>query len=225
MMNHFRIVDLTHSIRPDMPVWPGDPPTRIEPAAALLREGYALNRLIIGEHSGTHTGAPCHLIAGAADMASIPAWRLVLPVVKLDFQSEASSTAKFLVSPEHISRWERGGGTIAAGSAILIETGWDVCWRDTGRYFGENFPGIEPGAAELLAKRGVAAIGIDSPGVDGGDSRDFAANRTLAESGALHLENLTNLNQLPLSGAWVFIGALPIVGGSGSPARILALVP
>jgi kynurenine formamidase len=225
MMNGFKIIDLTHPIQHDLPVWPGDPPTCIVPATTIPQIGYALNRLTIGEHSGTHVGAPCHLIPDAADMASIPAANLILPTMKIDVRGQAASAARFLVSPDQLQQWEKDHGKVAAGSAILIETGWSVHWHDAGRYFAENFPGLERETVDLLMIRGVKAVGIDSPGIDGGGSCDFAANRALARNGALHLENLANLDRVPLKGAWIFIGALPIIGGSGSPARILALMP
>jgi len=224
-VKRFRIVDLSHPIRPDLPVWPGDPPTSLQPAATLEKSGYTLNRLTIGEHSGTHAGAPCHLIPDAMDMASIPASSLVLPAVKLEVRELAATACRFLLSPEDVQRWEKKHGLIMSGAAVLIETGWSAHWHDPGRYYSEKFPGLDLQTVENLGRRGITAVGIDSPGIDGGGSRDFAANRALAANGMLHLENLTGLREVPEKDAWIFIGALPIVGGSGSPARILAMVP
>jgi kynurenine formamidase len=76
-----------------------------------------------------------------------------------------------------------------------------------------------------VEERGVLGLGIDTAGIDGGASQTLEANRILLDNGRFHLENLTNLERLPARGAWLFIGALPLVGGSGSPARVLAWLP
>ena len=68
-------------------------------------------------------------------------------------------------------------------------------------------------------------MGIDTAGIDGGTSQTLEANRVLLDNGRFHLENLTNLGRLPAKGAWLFIGALPLVGAGGSPARVLAWFP
>ena len=89
-----------------------------------------------------------------------------------------------------------------------------------------NFPGFSKEAVEfLIANRKIIGIGIDSPGIDGGGSTEYSANKLLAKAGLYHLENLTNLKNLCFKNIFIFIGALPIISGSGSPCRIIALQP
>jgi len=121
---------------------------------------------------------------------------------------------------------------IPAAAAVLIETGWSSRWPDAAAYFARDaggtmhFPGISLEAMQLLVvERGVRIVGIDTAGLDGGTSATFAAGRMLAQQGGVHLENLARLAQVPPTDAWLIIGALAVAGGSGAPARVLALVP
>lgn len=223
----YRIIDLSHPLQPGMPVWPGDPPLAITPAAGLDREGYYLNRLTLGEHTGTHAGAPAHYLAGGLAMDAIPVDDLIAPLftIAVPLQGDA------LLEPADVADWEARFGPLPPGCAVAVATGWSRRWPDEKSYLGRaadgslHFPGISPAAMELIVRaRGARIVGIDTPGLDGGLSADFLSGKILAGQGGIHLENLTALDQLPARGAWIVIGALPIAGGSGSPARVLALV-
>jgi kynurenine formamidase len=223
----FTVVDLTHPLHEGMPVWPGDPPVQIVTAAERERDGFLLQRISCGEHSGTHAGAPRHFLAEGPAMAEMPAERLVARAVRI---SRCLGRDE-LFAPEAVIAWEAEHGAIPLGSAVVIETGWSRFWPDAGAYFAldaagtMHFPGISVAAMRLLVEeRGVTTVGIDSAGLDGGMSTDYQANILLARHGGLHLENLAGLDRIPPTGAWLVIGALPIAGGSGSPARVLALV-
>ncbi|NOY60942.1 MAG: cyclase family protein [Calditrichaeota bacterium] len=229
-LQNYRIVDLTHPISEKMPHWPGDPKTVIRRVANFGHHGFNLNRVAIGEHSGTHIGAAKHFVANGADVSAIPAESLISKAFKLDFSEPALQDRDFLISRNHILQWEEKFTTIESHSLVLLQTGWSRFWQNSEHYFGSekermHFPGIALDAAKFLAKeRQIIGIGIDSPGIDGGLAKDFAANRFLAEHGVFHLENLNRLESLDCCDNLVFIGALPIENGSGSPCRVLGLV-
>ena len=116
------------------------------------------------------------------------------------------------------------------GSAALFRTGWDAFADDHERYMGPagdlHFPGVSEEAALLLVEqRGVAGVGIDTLGIDPGNVSEFSVHRhaTLLH-GVWNLECLVNLDQVPPVGALLIVGALPLAGGSASPARVLALI-
>lgn len=224
----FKIIDLTHPWQRAMPVWPGDPPVEITPAAEYGRDGFYLNALSCGEHSGTHAGAPVHFYAHGLTMAGFPAERLIVPLIKIT----ASLQKDELLQREAVFAWQKRHGVLPPSSAVVIETGWSRHWPEVEAYFAEgedgrmHFPGISEEAMLLLVEeRGVRTVGIDTAGLDGGLSADYRANKVLARRSGLHIENLTNLDRVPPAGAWLVIGALPIMEGSGSPARVLALIP
>jgi len=115
-------------------------------------------------------------------------------------------------------------GPIDAGSAVLALTGWERYRSDAERYVGGAFPGFGVGAAELLLERRVVGLGIDTLGVDPGAAADFPVHHMTLPAGLWHLEGLVNLAELPARGALLVVGALKLVDGSGTPARVFALV-
>jgi len=221
------IIDLTHPLTENMPTWPGDPDFTVEKHCTLPLNGYYMNKVSCGEHCGTHIGAPYHFNPQGRDVAGIPAEDLLLPAVKIDISRRCEANPDYLLTVQDIVEWEKQYGPILPHCAVLVCTGWSQLWSDHPCYFGmtENsmhFTGISPQAAQFLAEqRQVAGVGIDTAGIDGGLSQDYAANKALGDANIYHLENLTNLAQLPETGATLFIGALPISGGSGSPCRVV----
>ncbi|HOX85008.1 MAG TPA: cyclase family protein [bacterium] len=227
-----QIIDLTHPIHFGMPHWPGDPQTRLTLVSTREAEGYLLHRLEIGEHSGTHLGAPIHMASDGASVEQIAPDRLFCQAFCLDCRPFCQDNSDFLLSAEQIIAWEAQNSKIDHGALVLILTGWSAFWHLPERYLGHlsagqgAFPGIGVGAAEyLVQERRVSGLGIDSAGIDGGKDQAFSVNRYLAEHDVFHLENLAALHRLPACGAWIFIGALPLCQGSGSPCRVLALLP
>jgi kynurenine formamidase len=230
-LEKYQIIDLTQPISSSMTTWPGDPQTEIEPIAVINDHGYFLNRLAIGEHTGTHIGAPLHIISGGRDVSDIEPNYLITPAVKITISPLACENPDYLLRYEDIIGWENIHGTITKGSVVLVETGWSKFWTSPNEYFGYNgdtmhFPGISSKAAKFLVEtRRAVGLGIDSAGLDGGQCEDLLVNRIFLKAGAFHLENLTHLDVIPETGAIIFIGALPIIGGSGSPCRVLLLKP
>ena len=229
---NFRIVDLTHVITPEIPIWPGDPKPIIEPMATVEKDGYFLNKLCIGEHSGTHFGAPVHFVSDGKTVDEIPSDMLIAPAVKIDISEKCNGNPDYVLTVEDIKEWEERNGKITEGAYVLLRTGWDAFWNDPEKYFGfdENggmhFPGFsEEAVIFLMDQRKVIGLGIDTHGIDPGNDEEYKPNTALFERGGLHLENLTNLDKVPDKGFLIFVGVLPIKGGSGGPARILALIP
>jgi kynurenine formamidase len=119
-------------------------------------------------------------------------------------------------------------GAIPAGAAVLLCTGWDAYVADGDRYVGDplDYPGYGGDAAALLVERGVAGIGIDTLGVDSGRNASRSpVHKTTLPAGLWHLEGLVGLGDVPAVGATLVVGVPPLVGGSGMPARVLALLP
>ena len=227
-----RVVDLTQPIRPGVPVWPGDPPVEFETTATIPGNGYFLRRFSMGEHSGTHISTPSAFFDQGSGPESIPPEALVAPAVVIDSRSIAGVDPDHALAVREIAEWERRNSRIRAGSIILLLTGWGRRWDDPERFISLGADGVmhTPGfAAEavsyLLDERGAAGIGIDTHGVDAGTDTLLEASQTALAKGALVLECLNNLDRLPAKGATLVVGRLPLVGGSGSPACVLALVP
>jgi kynurenine formamidase len=136
----------------------------------------------------------------------------------------AGDDPRFELTAEHVEEIEASEGQIPAGAAVLVHTGWDRYARDPARY-APLFPGLAESAARLLVERGAAGVGIDTLGIDAGHADGFPAHRVTLPAGLWHLEGLVGLERVPARGAWLVAAALPLVAGSGAPARVFAILP
>ena len=227
-----RVVDLTHPIRPGVPIWPGDPAVEFETAATIQADGYFLRRFSMGEHSGTHISTASALFDQGSGPDSIAPEALVAPAVVVDSRSSAGVDPDYTLTVDDFAEWERRHGKIAPGSIVLLLTGWRRYWDEPERFINLGADGLmhTPGFTSevvsfLLDQRGAVGIGTDTHGVDAGSDQGLKASREALSSGALVLECLNNLDRLPAKGTTLVIGRLPLVGGSGSPASVLALAP
>lgn len=220
-----KIVDLTHTLISTIPIWPGDPSVMIEPVATVATDGYLLHRLQVGEASGTHFACSAHFAEHGLTMQEFPAEQLILSGVCIDARAGVVKDPNFVLSEKHLQDWEALHGKIPERSAVLLCTGWDRHWNTPQRYLTAPTPGYSVAAAQMLAEeRGVLGLGIDTHGIDNGNDSTFSVNNYWLQGGRFHLENLTNLGLLPPTGFVLFIGALKIAGGGGSPARVLAML-
>ena len=231
-IGYSRVVDLTHVIRPGIPLWPGDPPVEINEVAQSDTHGFYLRRFAMGEHGGTHMNAPRSFDAEGAGIDDYAPNELVVPAIVIDFRAQAATGSDTSLSPGDILAWEEQYGLVPAGSLALLNTGWQHKWEDPGAYLGLDgtgglhFPGFGQDAAQLLVEeRGVAGLGTDAAGVEPGEDDSFFANRLVLAKRGIILECLANLDRLPATGATLVIGPLRLEGGSGAPASVLALVP
>lgn len=230
-INYSTVVDLTHPLRPGVPCWPGDPAVELRAVATVAAEGYHLQRITLGEHSGTHIGVASHFHPGDTTAEHLDPRQLIVPAVVVDISSSAAADNDYALGVADLRLWEGRHGAFPAGGAVLLHTGWDRHWNDPAAYFGGGLsggamhtPGFGLDAARFLAEeRGITGLGIDTHGVDPGSDTAFSVNDFWLRGRRFHLENLANLGSLPPAGITLFIGALSIAGGGGAPARVLAL--
>ena len=227
-----RLVDLSHPISPDTPVWPGDPAVDFQTVSDLAGQDYFLRRFSMGEHSGTHLASPSAYYADGTDPDGISVESLVAPAAVVHAQGPASLDPDYTLSAGDIADWERTNGPIEPNTLVLLNTGWSRFWSRPARFINTgddgamHTPGFSLEAARFLLEwRGVAGLGIDTHGIDAGADTGFSVSRLVLARPALVLECLNNLNQLPPTGATAAVGRLRLVGGSGSPASVLAFAP
>jgi kynurenine formamidase len=194
------------------------------------------NNFRTGEHTGTHFDAPNHWVTGrdGDDVASVPVRRLVGPAAVLDFSDRVAQDPDFLLEVEHVQEWEAAHGPLPEGGWLLYRTGWDTRAFSQEDFLnadesGPHTPGISPACARWLAEQApVIGLGVETVGTDAGAAHSFdppfPCHAALMGSGKYGLTQLQNLDRLPPTGALLVAAPLPIVSGSGSPARVLALV-
>ena len=240
-----RVVDLTQTLSPEFPSISLPPemgqawPFRIEEVSRYDERGPAWywNNFSCGEHTGTHFDAPVHWISGkdlpqnATD--SIPPERFIGPAFVIECSKESGDDPDFLLTRKHIENWEAKHGRITPKSWVLMRTDWSKR-TDPAAYQnydeeGQHTPGPDVEAVKfLVAERDVLGFGTESIGTDAGQAYHlrppYPCHYYMHGAGRYGLQCLTNLDQLPPTGAVVVAAPLKIRNGSGSPLRVIALV-
>lgn len=239
-----RVVDLTQTLAPDFPTIVLPPqfgqcaPFRMETISRYDEKGpgWYWNNITVGEHTGTHFDAPVHWVTGR-DLPNnttdtLPVQNLIAPACVIDCSKDAADNGDYLLTPAAIEAWEARHGRIPAGSWVLFRTDWS---RRSGAAYanvredGAHTPGPTTEAVQFLVDRGILGFGVETIGTDAGQAHLMApmypAHTLLHGAGRYGLQCLCNLDQLPPTGALVIAPPLKIQGGSGSPLRVLALVP
>ena len=112
-----KVVSLSHSISPRIPLWPGDPSVVFEDIASLSKDGYFLRRFSMGEHSATHMNAPNSFYADGIGIDGYQPHDLVRPAVVIDVR--AGCTPDYEISVQDIQDWENQHGRIEPGCVVL----------------------------------------------------------------------------------------------------------
>jgi kynurenine formamidase len=194
------------------------------------------NNITTGEHVGTHFDAPVHWISGrdGHDVSKVPPRQLIAPAVVIDKSAEAAANPDFLLEVQHVEEWQQQYGPLPTGGWLLFRSGWDTRAADQDAFLnanetGSHTPGVSVELAQWLAKEApIIGFGVETVGTDAGAAHSFdppfPCHSFLLGAGKYGLTQLANLSKLPPTGAVLIAAPLPIVGGSGSPARVLALV-
>ena len=240
-----RVIDLTQPLSEETPVlklpepFANTPGLKRHEISAYDDRGpaWAWNWLEIGEHVGTHFDAPIHWISGrdGDDLASVPVDRLVGPAVVIDKSAESAEDPDFVLTVEHVRAFEAEFGALPRGGWLLLRTGWDARAHDEAAFLnandtGPHTPGFDPECARWLAHdTGLVGVGVETVGTDAGAAHSFEppfpVHNYMLGAGKYGITQLANLDQLPPTGAILVVAPLKLVGGTGSPARVLALVP
>ncbi|MEJ2205413.1 MAG: cyclase family protein [Gemmatimonadota bacterium] len=231
-------IDLTYAFSSESVYWPTAEGFQLEEVTYGPTPGgwfYAAYNFSAAEHGGTHLDAPIHFAEGRLTNDQIPLEHLIAPAVVVDLAAPVEPDNMLTV--EDLERWEEEHGPVPAGAILLVRSGWGRRYQDRTAYLGTSltgpeavpelhFPGIAPEAAEwLVGQRQVAAVGIDTPSIDRGQSSDFRSHVILYGENIPGFENVANLDRLPATGSYVVALPMKIEGGSGGPLRIVAFVP
>jgi kynurenine formamidase len=160
---------------------------------------------------------------------------LIAPAVVIDVEAQATKDRDYRLSVADVEAFEAEHGRIAAGTIVLLRTGWSRHWPDVRAYLGDDTPGDasqlsfpaygEEAARLLVEKRDIAMLGVDTASIDYGRSQDFPVHRIAGARNVAGLENLAGLDALPATGALLLALPMKIEGGSGGPVRVVAIIP
>ena len=195
------------------------------------------NAIHTGEHVGTHFDAPIHWVTGrdGLDVSQVPPRQLVAAAAVIDVTGDVADNPDFLLEVDHVRAWEHAHGSLPDGGWLLLRTGWDRHADDQEAFLnadddGPHTPGFSADCARWLAEESsLIGVGVETVGTDAGAAAGFdppfPCHSFMLGNGRYGLTQLQNLAHLPPRGAVVIAPPLPIVAGSGSPVRVLALVP
>lgn len=236
-----KLLDMTFTYDENTIYWPTAEPFKLEKLDWGITEGgwyYASNRYSASEHGGTHVDAPIHFSENGRTIDQIPLYDWIGPAVKIDVVSKCESNRDYLLTVEDIEQWETDYGQIPDNAWVLMYTGIDTkYYPDKEKVLGTaktgpdalpelSFPGFSAEAAEFLVnERNIKGIGLDTPSIDHGKSKDFIVHQICFAADKLAIENIANLDKLPAKGAMLYAIPMLIKDGTGAPARVFALLP
>jgi kynurenine formamidase len=227
-----RVLDLSYAISDKLVPWPGDAKFfEAKVNATIEKNGYFTRSFWMLEHYGTHLDAPAHFPPGKTTVDQIPVKQLFGPAVVIDVRAESAKDADYLLPIARIADWEQRHGRVPEGAIVLLRTGWTSRWPDVQKYRNQDaagkmhFPGFSTEAAKVLIERKVSGLGSDTLSIDYGASSDFPVHHLSLGAGLYHLENLSDLSELPETGAFLIVAPIKLEGGSGGAVRVFAILP
>jgi kynurenine formamidase len=241
-----QVIDLSQQLSPATPIINLPPPFANTPGfkkheiSNFDAKGPAWywNWIEIGEHVGTHFDAPCHWVTGKgkACVDALEARQFIGPAAVIDVTADVARNADFVLSPQTIQEWEKTNGRLPNGAWVILRTGWGSRSNDAKAFFNADakgsphYPGFGKDSATFLtAERDVLGVGTEAVGTDAavgaGADPPFPNHSIMHGAGKFGLTQLANVDRLPATGAVIIAAPLKIEQGSGSPVRVIALIP
>ena len=212
-----KIIDLTHFISPDMPVYPGTEGPKFQPANSYEKDGFKETLLTMYTHTGTHMDPPAHLFPGRTTLDQFPVSQFVGSAAVIDCSDLKEGQ---LITMDYLQRQRE---LADKAEFLLFSTGWEKYWG-TQTYFGD-YPCVSGEVLDYVISHGKKGIGLDTIGLDPVADVNLTRHKKLFQQAeAVVIENLVNLHLLP-SGLFTFC-ALPLkhIDADGSPIRAIAML-
>jgi len=236
-----KYVDLTHAFAPGIPRWPGFPDeTRktiywYDKRPDTMGVGFFSELFTHVGQWGTHVDPPAHFIKGLRTVDQIDLKEMILPLVVADVHEEVAKNPDYTLSIERLKKWETDHGRIPASAFVAMRTDWSKRWPDAAKMENKDpngvahYPGWSlPALKYLYEDRKITASGHETTDTDPGIATtkdDYSLETYILSTNHYQIELLTNLDQVPESGAIVVVSFPKPKGGSGFPARVFAILP
>lgn len=206
------IIDLSPTISPDLPVWPGDPRVIMRQPYHLARgDAFTLTELAFSAHTGTHVDAPAHYLPDGAGADTLPLDALIGPAWVVDTGPATAITASLLAGLEIPSTARR----------VLFRTQNTTRGLMRSPQFHPDFVAITEDGAQWLVEAGVVLVGVDYFSVAPYD--DLApTHRVLLAAGVVVVEGL-DMTQAPPGASFLVCLPLKLQGADGAPARAVLI--
>lgn len=210
-----KVIDLTHTITENMPVYPGTEPPSFTPANSYEKDGFKETKISMFTHTGTHVDPPAHLYAGRTTLDAFPPGQFLGKALVID--------VRHLSEGEKITmkEIEKYGGLAEKAEFLLFNLGWDKKWG-TDAYFGD-YPCVDEEVLAYIIDGNYKGIGFDVIGLDPIADENLTRHKKLFEkTEIINIENLMNLDKCP-EGLFMFACfPLKLEDCDGSPVRAMA---
>jgi kynurenine formamidase len=232
-------IDLSYDLSEQTLYWPNNPTGfRLDTVAEGMTAAgfyYSTYAFSAPEHGGTHLDAPVHFAQNGLPVDKLSLNQLTGEAVVINVSAKALTDRNYLITVNDISEWESANGKIAPNTIVLFKTGYGKFYPDAATYFGTaekgtdaipklHFPGIDTALATWLAAHKIKAVGIDTPSIDYGQSKNFKTHQILMSANIPAFENVANIDQMPERGSYLIALPMKIKNGSGGPLRLIAWV-
>lgn len=210
-----KVIDLTHTIKEDMPVYPGTDTPKFIPANSYEKDGFKETLLQMYTHTGTHMDPPAHLFAGKATLDQFPAEQFIGKALVIDCRDLKEGQS---ISIEYIYNNRE---KVDKADFLLFNLGWDKWWG-TETYFG-NYPCIDDDVLDFVISGNYKGIGFDVIGLDPIIDENLTRHKKLFQK--CNIVNIENLKNLELCGSdlfWFSCFPLKLNNCDGSPIRAVA---
>ena len=210
-----KVIDLTHVITPDMPVYPGTEKPKLIPANTYEANGFRETLLHMYSHTGTHMDPPAHLFPGRTTLDQFPPDQFIGKALVIDCTglSEGQAITMDLV--------KAAGDQAEAADFLLFYLGWDRRWG-TEAYFGD-YPCLDDEVLDYVIRGRYKGIGLDVIGLDPIADGNLPRHKKLfRERDIVNIENLNNLGLCGRDLFWFSCFPLRIENSDGSPVRAVA---
>jgi arylformamidase len=209
-----KLIDLSHVIEPNMPVFPGTEAPVLLAANTIAKDGFAEKKLTFYSHTGTHMDAPAHMLYRGKTLDAYPVEDFYGRAVLADF----SQVQLDYIDLHHLATYEN---QLKQASFLILRTGWAALWGQPG-YF-EGFPALSPAVASWIVDLGLKGLGVDAISIDRMQDSHFPVHHLLFDAGMFSIENLTNLEQVATN-FWLGCFPIQIQNADGAPARAVAFL-
>jgi kynurenine formamidase len=209
-----KIVDLSHALTADTPVYPGDPVPDFSVATTIENEGYNLFKVILGSQTGSHVDAPYHFSNQGAtvdkmDLKYFIGNGLIIDVTHKNRKEE--------IPLDEIVKFEK---QIKKADIVLFKTNW---YKKAGTKEFYDHPFLSKEGGEYLLSKGIKTAGIDAINLDNTGGTEFPIHEMYAKAGGIIAENLANLDLVDFDSPFIIFLPLKLTGCDGSPVRAVAI--
>jgi kynurenine formamidase len=228
-----KYVDLTHTITPSIPVWPGFGHATFGPSVdpktgrpyRWAKDGFEATRYVLAtDQFGTQLDPPAHWSPDYPAIDELPPTFAVRPLVVISIVDQVAKAPGYHLSVEDIRRWEAEHGRIPEGSVVFVRSDWSKAWPDPALSDRRPFPGVSLAAIRFLHEQRHILFHGHEP-LDTDTTGTLEGEAWLLNNGYTQAEGVANLDQVPEMGALVAIGFPKFGGGLGGYARFIAICP